>query len=466
MNDWVNAEQYAERARTFFQNGEWEKALSELTRAIALNPEQGEWHFGLGLTLDALHRHELAIESYQNALRLRGDDPEIIMHIGIDLIHLGQHRDAIDWLARCNKIDPRLEPGYCFRVAAYTHLNDHEKAEEMFYLARQLQDECPACYDHLAHSLYNRGQIDKAIWCWQQTLRLAPEHDTVRASLGRAHRRRGQLERANVLFEQQLSHHPDDLDTRMRLGRLQMQMDRHADATRTFQSVIDLNPTIALTYAYLAELALKTGDLDETLTNCEMAVQLDPDIPGIHFHWAMAHIQRGRIEQARPLLLLEVDKPDHRPQLAIDISRTLIDLGMVHEAIGLLSRLIAEADMADMAAQAGPTKRQRDPQLATMLLDRSYAFLVSGRRRAGIADCRRALKLTPGNALAMHNLAFAYVEEGQLRRAAYFHRRAAALRTGDPMVRRLGHRIRRIRLAAWIKRLWLRVWPWWSAVAK
>ena len=458
MNDWVNAEQHAERARTFFQNGEWDKALAELSRAIELNPEQGEWHFGMGLTLDALRRYPEAIESYEQALHLRGDDPEVMMHIGIDAIHLGHFDVALDWLERCNQINPQFEPGYCYRIAAFAHLGDHEKAEEMFYLARQIQDECPNCYDHMAHSLEARGQHDKAIWCWQQTLRLAPDHADVRASLGRAHARRGQLERANVLFEQQLAHHPDDLATRLHLGRLQMATDHWSEAAKTFRSILDVNPVHAESHSALSEIALRSGHLDDAISECELTAQLEPAYPGIHHRWALALLQRGQYERARALLSIELDKPDHSPVQAIEISRTLMDLGMMSEAIALLSRVIEEERMARQAGESRqPWKAVDEDDLATMLMHRGYALLVTGRRVEGITDCRRALRLMPDNALTLHNLAMAYLEQGCLLRAASFHRRAAAMRPRDPMIRRMSYRIFRLALKTKMMRLWR--WP-------
>jgi len=458
MNDWVNAEQHAERARTFFQNGEWEKALAELRLALTLNPEQSEWHFGMGLTLDALSRYDEAVESFSESLRLRGEDPEVMMHVGIDLIHLGRFDEAIEVLERSNQVDSQFEPGYCYRIAAYAQLGDHDQAEAMFYLARQVHDECPNCCDHLAHSLKARGQLEKAIWCWQQTLRLTPDHADVRANLGEAHWDRGQLERANVLFEQQLTHHPSDADTRLKLGQLQIEMDRHAEAAKTFRSVLDLDPSIAEAHYSLGELAIRCGHLQEAGTEFEMAIRLDAQAIGGHLRLAQVEMHRGRLDRARGLLATELDKPDHTPDEAVDLSRTLMDAGMMTEAIALLSRVIDEEDMAaglDCPTQ-GPSAEAR-ATFANVLLHRGYACLVTGHRRAGIADCRRAIRVVPGSALTLHNLALAYLEEGQVRRAAYFHRRAAGLRPKDPMIKRLGHRLRRARLSAWFKNIWTRL---------
>ena len=44
-----------------------------------------------------------SITSYEQALELRGDDPEVMMHIAIDSIHLGHFDIAVQWLERCNQ---------------------------------------------------------------------------------------------------------------------------------------------------------------------------------------------------------------------------------------------------------------------------------------------------------------------------------------------------------------------------
>jgi tetratricopeptide (TPR) repeat protein len=374
------------------------------------------------------------------------------MHVGIDLIRLERYPQAIEVLDRCNQIDPHFEPGYCHRIKAYARLDDHDQAEAMFYLARQVQDECPTCCDHLAHSLTARGQIEKAIWCWQQTLRLAPDHDKVRAHLGQAHWDRGQLERANVLFEQQLTHNPDDVPTRLRLGRLQLKMERFAEATKTFRSVLDIDPTIALAHFHLGDLAARTGHIDEASGAFEAAALLDPKIVEVHHRLAQLELIRGRQDRARMLLEMEWDKPDLTAEQAIDLSRTMMDLGMMPQTIALMSRVIDESDWATKANDRQGVASASS--LSRLLLHRGYAYLMTGHRRPGIADCRRSLRLEP-SALAVHNLAMAYLEEGRLLRATYFLRRAIAVRPKDPMIRTLGRRIRKARLAAMLRR-WLR----------
>ncbi len=83
MNEWLNAEAHAERAQRFYETGQWHKALDAVKRALAVNPTQSDWHYGLGLTLEAMGRHSEAAEAFERVLELRGDDIEAIVVLGV-----------------------------------------------------------------------------------------------------------------------------------------------------------------------------------------------------------------------------------------------------------------------------------------------------------------------------------------------------------------------------------------------
>ena len=60
-NLWADAERCAERAHEYYQSGQWQRACDALTQALAIHPDQAEWRFGLGLTLEAMDRFEEAV---------------------------------------------------------------------------------------------------------------------------------------------------------------------------------------------------------------------------------------------------------------------------------------------------------------------------------------------------------------------------------------------------------------------
>ena len=50
--------------RMVFSPGNGTSALEQLRLALAVNPEQGDWHYGMGLTLEALNRFDEAAQSF------------------------------------------------------------------------------------------------------------------------------------------------------------------------------------------------------------------------------------------------------------------------------------------------------------------------------------------------------------------------------------------------------------------
>src|SRR4051812_41815448 len=86
MNEWFDAEQHVERAHELYQAGRWEEAESELRQALSLNPQQAEWQFNLGLTLDAAGRHREAADVFRTACELDPEDPQSAIMAGLSLI--------------------------------------------------------------------------------------------------------------------------------------------------------------------------------------------------------------------------------------------------------------------------------------------------------------------------------------------------------------------------------------------
>ena len=185
MTQWDDAENRVEKAHELYERGRWEEALDELKAAIAINPYNGSWFFNLGLTYDALDRFDEAIVAYRRAVEIDPDDVEVLSALGHDCNRAGNYDEAIRFFQRVEALDASYEPGYCNRIVSYTHKGDHEKAEEMFFLARQYKDRCPICYYNIGHSLFARAFRSGAV------VLAAGAGNRSRPSAGaRAHRRR------------------------------------------------------------------------------------------------------------------------------------------------------------------------------------------------------------------------------------------------------------------------------------
>ncbi len=437
MNDWSNAEEHAERAQRFYEAGMWEKALASLRRALAVQPENADWLYGLGLTLDALERYDEAIIAYERALAIREDDIGVLLNLAVDLLRTEQPRRAIERLEQVSRIDPDCEQAYCHRIWAYRELGDHEMAEQMFYMARQITDECPTCLDQIARSLMARGEVDRAVWCWQQALRLDPHYPEVYANLAHVHWERGQLERARQLFLQQLRDDPGSIDTLLDLGELLMQMGRKAEAGEKFRRVLELDATVAEAHLHLGQLAYESGHLEAATAELQMAGNLDPQCPGVHLYLARVAQQRGRLDLARQHLANELQFTQPTPEATLEVAKALIELQMAVEAVKLLTPMV----------RMEPGVEIDNRRASQVLLYRGAANLLLSDLDAAVLDCRRALRLDPRCVAAMYNLVVAYIRQASFARARYWLNRATELCPDDRDLRELRRQLLRAQIS-------------------
>lgn len=464
MSEWNEAERHAARAQRFYRAGQWERALEELREALDQRPDEGEWLFGLGLTLDALHRYDEAAEAYEKALRHRGEDVPGLLHLGIDLIRAGQPEAAIDALQRVNRLDASVEMGYVHRICAYTLLGEHEQAELMFYLARQhagpnelaegptdKSDALPdqgnreaqaMAYDFLAQSLLARDDTDRAVWSWQEALRLEPTHPEANRSLALVYQQRGQSERARLHYQRQLRLDPDDVDTLLDFADLLFDHDRVAEAGETYRKALEYDGTLAVAQQRLGDLAMINGHFAAAIDRYERARQLDPTLPGVHLGLATAAHQRGDDEHARQWLGEELELEGQTAEQALDMAGLMLELDMNAQVVRLLNPLLSGADDLLMG---------QDAMYASALLCRGIARIAVGGWAEGVADCERCLKLTPDHLPALVRLAEAHLQAGDLPAASRRIMQGLEHDPGHVPLRRLRRRIRLARCGRFVR---------------
>ena len=185
-------------------------------------------------------RYEEAIDAYQQALAVDVDDLQSMNHLGVDQHRVGQYKAALATFDAIEKVDPSFEPAYCNRIITYSELGDHEKAEEMFYLARLYREHCPHCYYNIGCSLFEQGRYDRAIYCWQQTLDLDDRHPDVRVRVAEAYWEKGELTAARQHYLAGLRQDPGDTDALLDLGELLMEMGQVDEAGEKFRRAIEL----------------------------------------------------------------------------------------------------------------------------------------------------------------------------------------------------------------------------------
>ncbi|MCA9288955.1 MAG: tetratricopeptide repeat protein [Phycisphaerales bacterium] len=452
MNDWHDAEEHVERAHQHYEAGRWDEAESELRKALSRNPFQAEWHFNLGLTLDAAGRFDSAVEAFRQAQSLEPDDPQICIMLGVATHKAGSPQDALGWYDRAEASQAEAADASgrdaawselamsiaVHRIEAMRALGRHDEAETAFYLAQELDAPSAPLYAAMADSLLDRGLHEKAIWCLREAGRLDPELPRVAARLAEAYERTGRLERARTLYLQELRRDPGDLDSLLELGELLVKMGRLTEAGEKFRRVLEIEPDEIDAHFGLADLFERSGDVDAAIGAFGVVARIDARHRGVRRRLAALLISRARdrdLGEARRLLrheAREVRRESHapggaeaEPEILESLGRLFLQVSLPSEASGVLRALL---------------ETHPDHASAHHLL--GAARFRMGDRDGGMEHSRRAIELDPNCVKAMHNLAMGCLQQGHWTRAGYWVERARALDPDDASLRRLSMRLR------------------------
>ncbi len=436
MSEWQEAEQRVQRAHELYEKGRWEEALTELRAAIAINPNNSAWYFNLGLTLDMMERFEEAVAAYDKALEIDPQDLEILNSAGADCIRLARYQQAIAHFESIEKLDPSFEAAYCPRILAYSELGDHQRAEEIFYLARQYKEKCPACFYNMGASLLARGQYDRALWCWQQVLDAEPDYPQIHARMADAHWAKGQLQEARRHLLEELRSDPGNVDTLLDLGELLMELGPPEAAAEKFRQVLDLEPEECTAHFHLGSLAQADGDYPLALERFRYVLRHDSQFVGAHVKMARIHWQLKNRTEALYHANCELAQSDYDEATLMDLGALFMDMQVYDGAETTFRRVLG-----------------MDGQHVDACHGLAVAMLFSGRVDEGIAQCRATLRLQPKYMLAMSNLALAYVERGDLARAGYWLGEALDIAPDDPQLRHLSKRLRVLSVWHFLRRL-------------
>ncbi|KPK77615.1 MAG: hypothetical protein AMJ79_02685 [Phycisphaerae bacterium SM23_30] len=407
FSDWSEAEYRAEQAHNFYDRGFWDEALRELEAALAANPNNGNWLFNKALTLDTLERYHEAIEVYQQAHEIDPNDPEALNCLAVDYTRVGHYDLALRTFEQIAQRHPDFEPAYCNRIITYSELGQHEKAEEMFYLARQIKEHCPLCYYNIGNSLFSRQLYDRAIWCWQQSRNLDPNHPHIEYRIAQAYWARGERRQAKEYFLAELRRHPGDIEVLVDTGILLLEMEDLPGAREKFNRILELDASYAAAHHYLGEIHLHEGKLPQAVDCFHRALIANPQHQGSHYRLGECFVMLGEIPNAREHLLTEMRFSPDQPEILLDLGCLLDQVGQTTEAMKCFERAI----------EINPD----DPRGYQHL---SLCYYLSGLIDQGMDLSVKVLEMDPDHVLALHNLAYAYLRKHNFRAAGEYLTRA------------------------------------------
>lgn len=446
MNEWFEAEQRVERAQQLSESQRFEEALAEIDVAVSINPSNAAWHAQRGCLLEELGRLADATTAYERSLELGGEDHEVVAALGAVLARQGRYARALEIFDTLAKAHPSFEPAYCHRIGIYAELEQHDLAEEMFYLAQQIDDSCPFCYFNMGCSLAARSEWQRAIYCWKRTLELDPDQVGVNRRIAQAHRSMGQHDKARAYYLRELRDDPGNTELLFELAELNLESGDVGGAVAKLAHIIDLEPDHVEAQFALGCIWLDRNHPEEACRYFE-AVQSfgedDPPVENFAHRYGEALLRLKRYAPARVQLMRAVREEGAGTASFLLLAHCEFSLSSYSAASNWYRRVLRE---------------DADHVLAHHNLGLCLFHL--GAWHDGITHLTRAIELRPDLDSAAYHAALGHVRLGEWSKARRVVREGKRSCPDSRLLGELSQKLGRLRLRVTFEagRQWMLGW--------
>ena len=155
---------HTELAALYFGRGNMTVALEELRTAVRADSNYAPAHSMFGLVYMELKENRLAEDSFERALRLSPNEPDINHNFGWFLCQNKRESESIRYFLQAIRNPLYATPWRSYSAAGVCTLrNKNEKdAEEFFQRALRLEPDEPASLLQLGQIRYRQGSLDEA----------------------------------------------------------------------------------------------------------------------------------------------------------------------------------------------------------------------------------------------------------------------------------------------------------------
>lgn len=182
-----NSEAYHTRAMSYMQQGQYLKALPDLNTAIAADPASAALYFDRGLTYHAMGMYGEALSDFEKCLQT---DPAFVRcyyYMGSCYMAMEQYeRAASNFELSLRKADHSEEYTYALLRSgiAYIHLKNYGEATRRLNQVIERAPGQPAPYSYLGFISVAQGKEDEARSWFQKALDKDPAYDEALYHLG------------------------------------------------------------------------------------------------------------------------------------------------------------------------------------------------------------------------------------------------------------------------------------------
>lgn len=276
------------------EQGDAQRALLIANSIIAEHPDFEPALKLQGSLLEDIGNGQAAAVSYQKALALAPNDPELLMKVGAYKLLTGDRVEAIRLLTHCLRIAPRDGDTLYYLAQAYHLQGDDALALKTIKECLRLQPSNVAVWQKYGELLCSSGSYEEGLHWLQKAqqsdatlpridfdigaanfnnmdfsaaakyssraVELQPNDAMALALLAAAEEKQGQWQESKSVYERILASHPDDVASLLGLGHCEVELKDFQSAVDVLHKTLDLDPTRILAHFFLSRAYAGLGN--------------------------------------------------------------------------------------------------------------------------------------------------------------------------------------------------------------
>ena len=282
--------------RLYLKSENYEKAVWEYEKAIALNPKGVEAYNGAGIAYAMLKRYSEAVKAQHKALTLQPDFTEA--HAGLGLAYLMQNKNdlALKHYRRAVTLNPQFLEAHLKIGIILLNQKKYGDAVSTYQIAITLNPDNAETYHNLGVCYAHQEKTGDALLALQKAVGISrssqvsnPDQTTKISFLPETYYLIGELHGQQKNFDAAESAYlssglPKAYNALAQLSakvagtyqKLSKRSEKLKTAASYAQTAIRLNPKIAIYHNTLALIAFRKGDYRTAETSIQKAIELDP----------------------------------------------------------------------------------------------------------------------------------------------------------------------------------------------
>ncbi len=323
--------------------GNLDQAIAALSTAVTTDPQFALGYAGLGEAYRLKYQldknpkwTEIALSDATKATALNGTLPSAYVTLGKVHNALGKNDLALTEFQRALELDPRNADALSGEAHSYEHAGRPADAEAAYKKAIALRPDYWDGYNVLGIFYDVQGRYDEAVAQYQHALQLTPDNATIYSNLGAAYVDANDprsFQQAEAALKKSIELSPS-YGAYANLGFLYLMQNRFSEAAATTERALQMNDKDYIVWGNLVEAYEGMKDevkmnaaVDHELPLLEAAAESSPRDGVVQYRLGLAYAVKKQsakaVAHAQSALALMPDDPD-----------VLVNVGEIYERIG------------------------------------------------------------------------------------------------------------------------------------